>query len=418
MGHTVVGVDVNTDKVRTLNAGRSPILEPGVEELVRAAVEAGALSATADAEEAVAQSDVALVCVGTPSQPNGSLDLTYVERVMGQIGRAMAETGDHKVVVLRSTVLPGSLRSSLVPILEEAAGRRAGEGFGVAVNPEFLREGSAVRDFSNPPFTIIGAWDAETAKTVEGLYDGLVAPVIHTDPDSACLVKYASNAFHALKVTFANEIGRVCKSLGVDGTSVMEIFCKDTSLNISPRYLKPGFAFGGSCLPKDLRALLHLARHRDLELPVLEAILPSNRLQVGRVVDMVLRDGRQRVGVVGLSFKPNTDDLRESPVVDLVETLTGKGLEVAIWDDNVNLSRLTGGNRAFIERVLPHVSALMRPTLQEVVEESDVLVVAHALNGAQERLGSLLRPDHLVIDLARAFEAGSACPAPYEGICW
>jgi len=315
-------------------------------------------------------------------------------------------------------VLPGTLGDRLVPILIRESGKRLGTAFGAATNPEFLREGSAIEDFRHPPFTLIGEVDRRAGEVLAALYASIPAPVFRTDPDTACMVKYTSNAFHALKVTFANEIGRLCKETSVDSTEVMEIFCQDTKLNISSRYLRPGFAFGGSCLPKDLRALLYLARHSDLRVPVLESILPSNHLQIQKVVDIVLGDHRRRVGIIGLSFKPDTDDVRESPIVELVEILSGKGLEVKIYDENMNLSRLIGGNKAFIERVIPHISTFMCASMEEVVESSDVIVVAHDLRDGWERVTGLLEPSKLLIDLVKGPFDVDHYPAAYEGICW
>lgn len=417
-GHKVVGVDVNADKVLAINNGQSPIMEPGLDRLIHASVNVGNLSATQDAAEAVSHADVSLICVGTPSSPNGSLNLEYVERVCVQIGSALAAINTYRVVVLRSTTLPGTLRTRLIPLLTRESGKQVGAEFGAAVSPEFLREGSAIEDFRNPPFTLIGEVDERAGDVLAALYASIPAPVFRTSPETACMIKYASNAFHATKVTFANEIGRLCSELGVDSTDVMNIFCQDTKLNISSRYLRPGFAFGGSCLPKDLRALLYLARHRDLQLPVLESILPSNRVHVQEAVDLVLKDSRRRVGIIGLSFKPDTDDLRESPIVELAETLTGKGLDVRIYDENVNLSKLVGGNKAFIERVIPHISALMCASIEEVVELSDVIVVAHELRDGWERLVDLLKPGQLLIDLVKIVSDGDRCPVAYEGICW
>ena len=417
-GHQVIGVDVNVDKVQAINNGRSPIVEPGLDRMISEVIKAGNLSATRDQIAAVKHGDVSLICVGTPSNSNGGLNLEYVERVCAQIGRALAEVKTYKVVALRSTVLPGTLDTRLLPILMEESGKRVGVDFGVAVNPEFLREGKAIEDFESPPFTLIGQVDERAGDVLAALYAKVPAPIFRTDPDTACMVKYASNAFHALKVAFANEIGQLCKEQGVDGTRVMEIFCQDTKLNISSRYLRPGFAFGGSCLPKDLRALLYLGRHKDLQLPVLESILPSNKLHIQRVVDLILGDSRRRVGVIGLSFKPGTDDLRESPVVELVETLSGKGLEVRIYDENINLSRLVGGNKAYIERVLPHISAMIRTSMEEVVDNSDVIIVAHNPKDRRDQLIELLKPDQLLIDFIKVISNGDGCPAAYEGICW
>jgi len=421
-GHRVVGVDPNAAKVDAINEGRSPIVERGLDELIREGRTAGTLRATTDPAEAGGDADVLMICVGTPSDATGIHDFTFLDRVCADIGAVLCDARHFKVVVVRSTLLPGTLEQRIVPHLTRASGKQRDRDFGVATNPEFLREGSAVDDFNHPPFTVIGSRDARTSETVACLYAGMAAPVFHTDPDSASMVKYASNAFHGLKVAFANEMGLLCKQAGLDGTQVMEIFCRDQALNISAKYLRPGFAFGGSCLPKDLRALLHAARHADLQLPVLEAILPSNRLHIQRVVDLVLsRPGRARVGVLGLTFKPGTDDLRESPMVQLVETLSGKGLPVRIWDPNVALSRLMGGNKAFIEQVLPHISAMMCDSMEEVAAGSDVVVVSHGMPDGGVKLNSLLREGQLLIDLvklpASATSLATGGPA-YQGVCW
>ena len=379
-GHRVIGVDSNIAKVDAINKGHSSIIERGLEDLIREGRRSGNLRATHDAYEASAHGDVLIVCVGTPSDATGNHDFTFLDRVCVDIAQALRAGSDFKVVAVRSTLLPGTIDQRVIPLLTKESGKRSGEDFGVASNPEFLREGSALDDFNNPPFTIIGTLDERARDMLTTLYQDIPARIFHTDPNTACMVKYASNAFHGLKVVFANEIGLLCKKAGVDGIQVMDIFCQDKSLNVSSKYLKPGFAFGGSCLPKDLRGLLHLARHADLQLPVLESILPSNRLHVQRIADLVLsRPTRPKVGIIGLTFKPGTDDLRESPIVHLVETLNGKGLKVKICDNNVSLSRLIGGNKAFIEQVLPHIAGMMCDSMDEVVQGSDVVVVGHAL---------------------------------------
>jgi GDP-mannose 6-dehydrogenase len=417
-GHRVIGVDSNQAKVDDINKGHSPIVEHGLEDLIREGRRSGNLWATHDAHEASTHGDVLIICVGTPSDATGNLNFTFLDRVCVDIAQVLREAPGFKVVAVRSTVLPGTIEQRVIPLLVRESGRRIGEEFGVASNPEFLREGSAIQDFNRPPFTLIGTLDERAREMLEGLYRDVPAPVFHTDPNTACMVKYASNAFHALKVVFANEIGLLCKKAGVDGTRVMEIFCQDKSLNISSKYLKPGFAFGGSCLPKDLRALLHLARHSDLQLPMLESMLPSNRLHVQRIADIVLsRPTRPKVGIIGLTFKPGTDDLRESPIVHLVETLSGKGLEVRIADSNVSLSRLIGGNKAFIEQALPHIAAMMCDSMEEVVRASDVIVVGHESPDGGQHLVNLLRPDQLLIDLVK-MASGDSRAAAYEGICW
>jgi GDP-mannose 6-dehydrogenase len=417
-GHRVIGVDSNIAKVDAINKGHSSIIERGLEDLIREGRRSGNLRATHDAYEASAHGDVLIVCVGTPSDATGNHDFTFLDRVCVDIAQALRAGSDFKVVAVRSTLLPGTIDQRVIPLLTKESGKRSGEDFGVASNPEFLREGSALDDFNNPPFTIIGTLDERARDMLTTLYQDIPARIFHTDPNTACMVKYASNAFHGLKVVFANEIGLLCKKAGVDGTQVMDIFCQDKSLNVSSKYLKPGFAFGGSCLPKDLRGLLHLARHADLQLPVLESILPSNRLHVQRIADLVLsRPTRPKVGIIGLTFKPGTDDLRESPIVHLVETLNGKGLKVKICDNNVSLSRLIGGNKAFIEQVLPHIAGMMCDSMDEVVQGSDVVVVGHALPDGGEHLVNLLRPDQLLIDLVKMASSDSH-PAAYEGICW
>jgi len=416
-GHQVVAVDINKDKVKTINSGLSPIIEPGLKELVREGWETGKLRATTNTHDAIIHGDVLLVCVGTPSDANGNLNYKYIERVSKDIAHALKSVSDYKVIAVRSTLLPGSIEQRVIPLLSDESGKKIGKDFGVASNPEFLREGSAIKDFNNPPFTLVGAVDEKAGNVLDQLYQGISAPIYKTDPDTACMIKYACNAFHSLKVVFANEIGLLGKKAGIDSMRVMDIFCQDTSLNISPKYLKPGFAFGGSCLPKDLRALLYSAKHSDLRLPMLESILPSNRLHIESVADLILRDsGRSNVGVIGLTFKPGTDDLRESPMVQLVEILHGKGLTVKIYDSNVSLSKLVGGNKAYIEQVLPHVSAMMIDSMEDVVQNSDVIVVGHTLRGDESKLPMLLQPNQRVIDLVKIDELSHL--ASYEGVCW
>jgi len=414
VGHEVIGVDSNPMKVAVINAGHAPIVEPGVEDLIVAAVKAQRLRATTDVASGIAGSDLSLVCVGTPSNHNGSLDLRHIKRVCQEIGMALEIKRGYHIVAIRSTMLPGTVADTVIPALEVYSGKRAGRDFGVAINPEFLREGSSIYDFDNPPFTLIGADDDDAAAPLGKLYAHLSAPVLKVGIKDAEMVKYACNSFHALKVTFANEIGMICKSLGVDSHRVMEVFCRDTKLNLSPYYLKPGFAFGGSCLPKDLRALTHRAKEEDVSVPMLDSILVSNQRQIERAVEMVLRTGRKKVGVLGLSFKPNTDDLRESPMVTLVERLIGKGLKLAIYDREVELARLFGANKEFIENEIPHISSLMRGELQEVIETAEVIVIGkrdaefRAIAGASGRC---------VIDLVRLIEQEEG-RNDYQGVCW
>ncbi|HXH25978.1 MAG TPA: UDP-glucose/GDP-mannose dehydrogenase family protein [Vicinamibacterales bacterium] len=416
-GHEVVGVDVVAEKVDAVNAGRSPIVEPGLDELLRGAVAGGRLRATSDAGEAVAGSDVSLVCVGTPSRRNGSLDLTCLTRTCEQIGEALRAKADYHVVVIRSTVLPGTTHGHVIPALEAASGKAYGEGFGVSVNPEFLREGSALGDFRRPPLTLVGHNHAADAAPAVALYDRVDAPLVTTSIRVAEMIKYASNAWHAVKVVFANEIGNLCKRLGVDSHEVMDIFCRDDKLNLSPYYLKPGFAFGGSCLPKDVRALLYRARELDLELPLLDAILDSNARQIQHAIERIVDTGCRTVGLLGFSFKAGTDDLRESPLVILAEALLGKGYELHIYDRSVSLARLVGANRRYINEQIPHLSRLLRESIDEVIAAAEVIVVGNASPEFPEAV-LRCRPDQVVIDLVRLPIDFGRLAARYEGICW
>ena len=415
-GHEVIGVDVNQVKVDIINGGRSPIVEPGIEELINEAVGAGRLRATTDTAEAVASTDASLVCIGTPSHSNGSLNLTYIKRACQQIGEAIATKSRYHIVVMRSTMLPGTIEQTVIPTLEVYSGKRAGRDFGVAINPEFLREGTSIYDFNHPPFTLIGADDEDTSGPLARLYSNIDAPLLVVRVREAEMVKYACNTFHALKVTFANEIGNLCKAMNVDSHQVMDVFCKDSKLNLSPYYLKPGFAFGGSCLPKDLRAINYKAKELDVDVPMLGSILSSNRRQVERVVEMVLASGRKQVGVLGLSFKSGTDDLRESPMVALIETLIGKGIKLSIYDHDVELARLFGANKEYIEREIPHISSLLCADLDRVIEQAEVLIVGKKEDEFRARADSILN-GRTVIDLVRLFDAQENRPH-YHGLCW
>ena len=414
-GHAVIGVDVNPTKADIINSGKSPIVEPGINELINDVVKAGNLRATTNSSEAIEASDISLVCVGTPSKPNGSLNLDHVRKVCEEIGAGIGAKNERHTVVIRSTMLPGSIESVAQPALEQTSGKKAGKDFGLCVNPEFLREGTSLKDFYAPPFTLIGADDEETAKVVRSLYANIDAPVFTTSVKTAEMVKYVCNCFHALKVSFANEIGNICKALELDSHEVMNVFCADAKLNLSSYYLKPGFAFGGSCLPKDLRAVSYKAKELDVETPVLSAISITNRLQVEKALDMVLRTGNKRVGVLGFSFKAGTDDLRESPMVTLIETLLGKGLELVIYDRDVSLARLFGSNKEYIEHEIPHIAKLMRSSIDEVLDSANTIVIG---NKSEEfrQIESRLRPDQTVIDLVRLFDKRSG--DGYQGICW
>ncbi len=415
-GHTVVGVDVNPAKVDMINRGLPTIVEHGIAELVAEQQQAGRLSATTDVADAVRRTEISLVCVGTPSRANGSLDLSYVERVCEQIGAALRDKAGRHTVVIRSTVLPGSTASIAVPALEKASGKTAGVDFGIAMNPEFLREGSSIKDFYEPPYTLIGTEDATTGETVASIYAGIDAPVHVVATGVAETINYACNCFHGLKVAFANEVGNVCKAVGVDSHEVMRLFCEDRKLNISPAYLRPGFAFGGSCLPKDLRAFTYKARQLDVPTPILSATLESNERQIARAFDMVMASGAKRVGVLGLAFKAGTDDLRESPMVAVIERLIGKGVQVAIYDREVSSARLIGANKEYIEKEIPHIWTLMKPTIPEVIAGAETVVIG---NGSPEFRGIDGQIDgQVVVDLVRAFAGRRSDGETYEGICW
>ncbi|MCZ6836381.1 MAG: UDP-glucose/GDP-mannose dehydrogenase family protein [Planctomycetota bacterium] len=420
LGHRVIGVDVESHKVEALCNGRSPVLEEGLADLMRQEHAAGRLDATDDPERAVMESDISLVCVGTPSSKNGSLDMTYLNRVCEQIGEAMAKKlalpDSYHVVVIRSTVLPGTVEQYLVPILERASGKKAGVDFGVAQNPEFLREGSAIDDFFEPPKTVIGATDRRAADCTKSIYQGIDAPMFITSIGVASIVKYADNAFHAVKVTFGNEIGRFCKEQNVDSHEVMRIFCEDRKLNISPSYLTPGFAFGGSCLPKDIRALLYGAKRVDLELPLMGSLLRSNEKQIRALIDELMVYRHEGVGILGLSFKSGTDDLRESPMVQVVEALLGKGAEVRIHDPYLKLSELVGSNLRYIMTEIPHIGNLLKESAQDVIRPSKAIVVGHNTEVFQQALQQT-RDDQIVFDLVRIPEAESI-EAKYVGLYW
>lgn len=376
-GHEVIGVDPVAAKVDLINRGQSPIIEAEIGEILAANVKAKRLRATADPGQAIGESEVSLVCVGTPSQANGNLDLKFVRRTCEEIGEALRDKGERHTVVIRSTILPGTMREIVIPTLEESSNKKAGADFGVCNNPEFLREGSAVRDFADPPKTVIGELDHAAGDPVVALYEKLDAPLIRTSLEVAEMVKYVDNSWHALKIGFANEIGNLAKLCGVDAHEVMDIFCQDKKLNISAAYLSPGFAFGGSCLPKDLRALAYRAKTKDLELPILTSILPSNEMQIARGIELILSQGHKRVGVLGFSFKAGTDDLRESPMIEVIERLVGKGYDLRVYDKSVNLARLVGANRDFILNRIPHISRLMVAGIDAVLDHGETIVIGN-----------------------------------------
>ena len=415
-GHQVIGVDPYKPKVDLINSGQTPVIEKDIGEIISEVVENGRLRAVTDVKEAVDNTDMSLICVGTPSQLNGSLDLRYVRKVCEEIGAAIRDKDGYHVVVARSTMLPGSMHNIVIPVLEEFSGKKAGADFGVCNNPEFLREGTAVYDFYNPPKTVIGETDNRSGDILAEIYKNMDAPMIRTDVATAEMVKYSDNVWHALKVAFTNEIGNICKAVGIDGHKVMDIFCQDTKLNLSSYYMKPGFAFGGSCLPKDVRALCYKARSMDLDVPVLNAIMPSNARQVEKGLKMIMDKGSKKVGILGFSFKAGTDDLRESPIVEMIERLLGKGFDVRLYDKNVNISSLVGANRDFIMNQIPHISGLMEDSIDKVLAHGDTVVIG---NGAEEfhEIPDRLRTDQVLVDLGRISSRVSD-DGVYDGICW
>jgi len=415
-GHQVIGVDPLPSKVDLINRGQSPIIEDEIGDIVAASVRAGRLRATGDPGEAISETELSLVCVGTPSQPNGNLDLRYIRRICEQIGQELEHKTARHIVVIRSTILPGTMHNIVIPILEEFSRKKVSLDFGICHNPEFLREGSAVKDFHSPPKTVIGERDKESGDAVAALYGKLDAPLIRTDLETAEMVKYVDNSWHALKIGFANEIGTLAKSLGLDAHAVMNIFCQDRKLNISSAYLMPGFAFGGSCLPKDLRALSYQAKAHDLQLPILSSILPSNEMHISRGLHLIVEKGHTRVGILGFSFKAGTDDLRESPLIEVIERLIGKGYDLRIYDRNVNVARLVGANRDFILNHIPHIAKLMVPDVSAVLNHAHTVVIGNKDPEFSE-VPARLKEDQVLVDFARIIH-GRHTNGKYNGICW
>lgn len=418
LGHRVTGVDVSDDKVNLLRAGRSPVIEAGIGDMTAQVVESGALTVTTATRDVVIDTDFSLVCVGTPSTDSGALSTAFLEQVTAVIGSALRDTERWHVVAYRSTMLPGTCETVLIPMLERLSGKRAGIDFGVCVNPEYLREGTSVADFFDPPKTVVGAGDQRTAADMRMLYADIPGDVMVVPTKVAEMSKYVDNSFHALKVGFANEIGSICASVHLDSHEVMRLFLADTKLNIGPSYLQPGFAFGGSCLPKDVRALTHMARRNDVDIPLLGNLLPSNESHLRRALNIIIADGRRRIGVFGLAFKPGTDDLRESPMVELVERLIGKGFTVRIYDPNVALSKLIGANRAYINERLPHIGELLTDDAGEVAAHGQILVVG---SRSPEVVAAVVHrsPDQLIVDLVRLPDAPQLQGGDnYRGIAW
>ena len=415
-GHEIIGVDPVRTKVELINSGKSPIIEADIEEIIASAVKSGRLRATNDSVQAILDTDISFVCVGTPSQINGNLDLTHVRHVCEQFGQALKHKAARHTVVIRSTILPGTMRRMVIPVLEEHSGKKAGKDFGVCNNPEFLREGTAVMDFALPSKTVIGEMDAASGDVVAALYAKLDAPMIRTDIETAEMIKYIDNSWHALKIGFANEIGNLCKSFSIDAHKAMDIFCQDKKLNISSAYLKPGFAFGGSCLPKDLRALAYSAKLQDLELPILNAILPSNELQVARGLKLIVEKGRKRIGILGFSFKEGTDDLRESPMIEIIERLSGKGYDLCIYDKNVQVAKFVGANRDFILNRIPHISKLMVDNIDAVLQHAETIVIGNK-SAEFQSVPERLQPGQCLVDFVRISNSMSN-NSEYSGLCW
>ncbi len=415
-GHDVIGVDPVQAKVELINSGRSPIIEAEIDGIIASNARGGRLRATDNQANAVRETDLSFVCVGTPSQANGNLDLRYIRRICEQIGQALKDKATRHTVVVRSTVLPGTMHGIVIPVLEEFSGKKAGVDFGVCHNPEFLREGSAVKDFNCPPKTVIGELDQASGDMLAALYQKIDAPLIRTDLETAEMVKYVDNSWHALKIGFANEIGNLCKSFAVDSHEVMKIFCQDKKLNISSAYLLPGFAFGGSCLPKDLRALTYKAKTYDLDLPIMTSILPSNEVQVTRGLQLIMEKGHKRIGVLGFSFKAGTDDLRESPMIEVIERLIGKGFDLRIYDKNVHIASLVGANRDFILNRIPHISKLMVSSIDDVLDHAQTVVIGNKDPDFQE-IPERLRSGQRLVDFVRITDRRSE-NGKYDGICW
>lgn len=417
MGHHVLGVEPNPVKVGLIKSGKSPVVEPGLDDLIARMAASGHFEASTDCAEAIRASELVMISVGTPSRSNGSIDLRYIRQVCHEIGQELAKRSDYLTIVFRSTMLPGTVENVGIQALESSSGKKAGKDFGVCMNPEFLREGTSLHDFWHPPKTVIGQLDERSGEALATIYADLPGPLVRTPLRVAEMVKYVDNTFHALKVSFANEVGNICKEAGIDSHKVMDIFCLDTKLNLSPYYLKPGFSFGGSCLPKDLRALNHEAKMLDVETPVLNSILESNKRQTLKVINKILTFKGKTIGFLGLSFKGGTDDLRESPTVEVIEAVLGKGFTIKVYDRHVSLAKLMGANKDHIEREIPHISRLMCSSGDDLLDAADVIVVANRDDEFPDILRRV-KPSQVIIDLVRIFKDGLPTSEHYYGICW
>ena len=416
-GHSVIGVDSNKTKVDLINQGCAVIVEPGLKELTSFVVSQGLLRATTDVPDAILNTSISFICVGTPGKKNNSLDLKYVKKICEEIGQVLKEKNEHHIVVCRSTMFPGSVKNLVIPTLEYHSDKKEGKDFSVCINPEFMKEGTAIYDYHNPPKNVVGTNNPHVRDLLSELNQSCTnMPTLFLDIEEAEILKYANNIWHALKVGFANEIGNVCKSLGIDSHKVMDVFCKDTTLNLSPYYLKPGFAFGGSCLPKDLNAFLYESRNMNLNLPIISSVLPSNKLQIDAALDMVMEQGNKRVGILGFCFKANTDDLRDSPIVELIERLIGKGYELVLFDKNVSEAKLQGANRDYILNHIPHISQLMVSSIDELLTKAQTIVIGNKACEF-ERVLDEVQDDQIIIDLVR-IRPNPPQSKQYIGICW
>lgn len=416
-GHSVIGVDSNKTKVDLINQGCAVIVEPGLKELTSFVVSQGLLRATTEVSDAILNTNISFICVGTPGKKNNSLDLKYVKKICEEIGQVLKEKNEHHIVVCRSTMFPGSVRNLVIPTLEYHSDKKEGKDFSVCINPEFMKEGTAIYDYHNPPKNVVGTNNSHVRNLLSELNQSCTnMPTLFLDIEEAEILKYANNIWHALKVGFANEIGNVCKSLSIDSHKVMDVFCKDTTLNLSPYYLKPGFAFGGSCLPKDLNAFLYESRNMNLNLPIISSVLPSNKLQIDAALDMVVEQGNKRVGILGFCFKANTDDLRDSPIVELIERLIGKGYELILFDKNVSEAKLQGANRDYILHHIPHISQLMVSSIDELLTKAQTIVIGNKACEF-ERVLDEVQDDQIIIDLVR-IRPNPPQSKQYIGICW